>query len=360
MSVEGIEFHVSTQDSILSRKLFWRRKGRKSGFSDAEFRYRRIFVMSSRWTWSYAMSWKVHSLDSTYREWKFSQQSYIKTEHVDKHESFYWMLIHPIRIVLPRYISSCFDRQWIPILYRFLEFLPIKNELSIVTIQEFHSHSISLFFTQKEDECFIDCFRDYSLWTLYIDHRRIGSLRVGHEEVIMQIWLCRLDLFDTRGLEAQIWTNICDKYSSTGRWHAIPARRIEIRKELRGRVHSFSASFLPIRCGSFEFTARARAPKSECSNWIWATQDAKNEFIHVTREGINRSELTQGMVRQLAQWFDNLLICWHMHDRRQSRENDESNLSMKHSNHNLTAFVAAFLSVIALLNGIDVSVIWSN
>lgn len=216
---------------------------------------------------------------------------------------------------------------------------------------------MSIFFTQKQSDHFIDSLQNYSLWTLHIDHRRSGSIRVGHDKVEIRIWPCRLELNQTRGLEAQIWTNVCDKYSSTGRWHAIPARRIEIRKELRGRVHSFSASFLPIRCGSFEFTARVRAPKFESSDWIWATQDAKNELIHVTRIGMNRPELTQGMVRQLAQWFDNLLICWHMHDRGQSRESDESNPSMKYSHHNLTAFVAAFLSVIALSNGTDVSII---
>lgn len=102
--------------------------------------------------------------------------------------------------------------------------------------------------------------------------------------------------------------------SSTGRWHAIQARRMEIHKELRGRVHSFSVSVIPIRCGVFEFTARTRAPKSGNCNWIWADLYEQNEVIHVIRTGSQRVGLTQGSVRQLAQWFDDTLLNWYFTD----------------------------------------------
>ena len=149
---------------------------------------------------------------------------------------------------------------------------------------------------------------------------------------------------------------MCDKYSSTGRWHAIPARRTEIHKELRGRVHSFSASIIPIRCGVFEFTARTRAPKSGNSDWVWATHYEKNETIHVIRTGTQRSGLTQGAVRQLAQWFDDILICWYVSE---MDHRSGSCCSKNESGHSiLAAYSAAFLSVIALQEGTDVSVMW--
>ena len=89
---------------------------------------------------------------------------------------------------------------------------------------------------------------------------------------------------------------------------------MEIHKELRGRVHSFSVSVIPIRCGVFEFTARTRAPKSGNCNWIWADLYECNEVIHVIRTGSQRVGLTQGSVRQLAQWFDDTLLNWYFSD----------------------------------------------
>lgn len=100
--------------------------------------------------------------------------------------------------------------------------------------------------------------------------------------------------------------------SSTGRWHAIPARRIEIRKELRGRVHSFAVSVIPIKCGVFEFTARTRAPKSGNTEWIWGAPYQLNETIRVTRTAFQRYHFTQGAIRQLAQWFDTILMKWYV------------------------------------------------
>lgn len=162
--------------------------------------------------------------------------------------------------------------------------------------------------------------------------------------------LPRLDVYDNRGIETEIWTNLCDKYSSTGRWHAIPARRIDIHRELRGRVHSFSVSIIPIRCGMFEFTARTRAPKSLNPDWIWASRFDENESLHVIRTGSQRSGLTQGSVRQLAQWFDDILTFWYVSevDGRASREKEN------HCGSVLAAYCAVFLSVIALQEGADV------
>ena len=162
--------------------------------------------------------------------------------------------------------------------------------------------------------------------------------------------LPRLDVYDNRGIETEIWTNLCDKYSSTGRWHAIPARRIDIHRELRGRVHSFSVSIIPIRCGMFEFTARTRAPKSLNPDWIWASRFDENESLHVIRTGSQRSGLTQGSVRPLAQWFDDILTFWYVSevDGRASREKENRCGSV------LAAYCAVFLSVIALQEGADV------
>lgn len=162
--------------------------------------------------------------------------------------------------------------------------------------------------------------------------------------------LPRLDVYDNRGIETEIWTNLCDKYSSTGRWHAIPARRIDIHRELRGRVHSFSVSIIPIRCGMFEFTARTRAPKSLNPDWIWASRFDENESLHVIRTGSQRSGLTQGSARQLAQWFDDILTFWYVSEvaDRTSRERDNRCGSV------LAAYCAVFLSVIALQEGADV------
>lgn len=162
--------------------------------------------------------------------------------------------------------------------------------------------------------------------------------------------LPRLDVYDNRGIETEIWTNLCDKYSSTGRWHAIPARRIDIHRELRGRVHSFSVSIIPIRCGMFEFTARTRAPKSLNPDWIWASRFDENESLHVIRTGSQRSGLTQGSVRQLAQWFDDILTFWYVSevDGSASREKENRCGSV------LAAYCAVFLSVIALQEGADV------
>ena len=156
----------------------------------------------------------------------------------------------------------------------------------------------------------------------------------------------RLDGFDNRGIETQIWTNLCDKYSSTGRWHAIPSCRTEIRRELRGRVHSFSASVIPIRCGMFEFTARTRAPKSGNNEWIWASKFEKNEKVHVIRTGTQRNGFSQGSVRQLAIWFDDILMYWQL--------KDTEHPSATHHRNLLTAYTAVFLAVIALQQGIKV------
>lgn len=175
---------------------------------------------------------------------------------------------------------------------------------------------------------------------------------VPYEWTFSVLLTYRLDVFDNRGIETQLWTNLCDKYSSTGRWHAIPARRTEIHKELRGRVHSFSTSVIPIRCGTFEFTARTRAPKSGNSDWIWATSYANNETIHVSRPGSQRSGLSQGAVRQLAQWFDDILMCWYVKemDRRMGRTESEQSPSRSI----LAAYTAVFLSVLSLQEGADV------
>lgn len=62
----------------------------------------------------------------------------------------------------------------------------------------------------------------------------------------------------------------------------------------------------------FEFTARTRAPKSGNSNWIWADRYEKNESLHVIRTASQRPALTQGTVRQLAQWFDDILTNWYL------------------------------------------------
>ena len=95
--------------------------------------------------------------------------------------------------------------------------------------------------------------------------------------------------------------------SPTGRWHAIQARRMKIHKELRGRVHSFLVSVIPIRCGVFEFTARTRTPKAGNKSWVWANLSGKNERIHIMRASFQQLHLTQGAVRQLATWFDDIL-----------------------------------------------------
>ena len=175
------------------------------------------------------------------------------------------------------------------------------------------------------------------------------------EDLKWWYYLRRLDVFDNRGIETQIWTNICDKYSSTGRWHAIPTRRTEIRKELKGRVHLFSASFIPIRCGLFEFTARTRAPKSDNHRWIWAGLFEMNESIQVSRTEMICHGFTQGRVRQLAQWFDSLLMYWSAS---KSSQNSHDHILynpsyLPHSNA-IVAYVAAFLAVIALCNGTEV------
>ena len=156
----------------------------------------------------------------------------------------------------------------------------------------------------------------------------------------------RLDGFDNRGIETQIWTNLCDKYSSTGRWHAIPSCRTEIRRELRGRVHSFSVSVIPIRCGTFEFTARTRAPKSGNNEWIWASKFEMNEKVNVIRTGTQRNGFSQGSVRQLAIWFDDILMYWQL--------KDTEHPSTTHHRNLLTAYTAVFLAVIALQQGIKV------
>lgn len=157
----------------------------------------------------------------------------------------------------------------------------------------------------------------------------------------------RLDVYDNRGIETQIWTNVCDKFSSTGRWHAIPARRIDIHRELRGRIHSFAVSVIPIRCGVFEFTARARAPKSGNPDWVWGSAYDKNETLHVVRTGSQRTGLTQGSVRQLAQWFDDVLTYWLVEDTEPAANRRRSVLA---------AYTAVFLAVIALQEGEDVGV----
>lgn len=157
----------------------------------------------------------------------------------------------------------------------------------------------------------------------------------------------RLDVYDNRGIETQIWTNVCDKFSSTGRWHAIPAQRIDIHRELRGRIHSFAVSVIPIRCGVFEFTARARAPKSGNSDWVWGSAYDKNETLHVVRTGSQRTGLTQGSVRQLAQWFDDVLTYWLVEDTEPAANRRRSVLA---------AYTAVFLAVIALQEGEDVGV----
>lgn len=146
-------------------------------------------------------------------------------------------------------------------------------------------------------------------------------------------------------------------YSSTGRWHAIQARRTEIHKELRGRVHSFSVSVIPIRCGVFEFTARTRAPKSGNSSWIWADIYEKNETIHVIRTSSQRLGLTQGAVRQLAQWFDDILMNWYISDLNPHQEQKPYRNALTASplcSLLISSFTAVFLSVIAFQEGIDV------
>lgn len=178
---------------------------------------------------------------------------------------------------------------------------------------------------------------------MHVHNRSFGSLRVFF---FFQHLIPRLDGFDNRGIETQIWTNLCDKYSSTGRWHAIPSCRTEIRRELRGRVHSFSASVIPIRCGMFEFTARTRAPKSGNNEWIWASKFEKNEKVHVIRTGTQRNGFSQGSVRQLAIWFDDILMYWQL--------KDTEHPSATHHRNLLTAYTAVFLAVIALQQGIKV------
>ena len=175
-------------------------------------------------------------------------------------------------------------------------------------------------------------------------NRSFGSLWVSLGSSITS----RLDGFDNRGIETQIWTNLCDKYSSTGRWHAIPSCRTEIRRELRGRVHSFSVSVIPIRCGMFEFTARTRAPKSGNNEWIWASKFEMNEKVHVIRPGTQRAGFSQGSVRQLAIWFDDILMYWQLKD-------TEHPSAMPHRNL-LTAYTAVLLAVIALQQGIKVGI----
>ena len=121
-------------------------------------------------------------------------------------------------------------------------------------------------------------------------------------------------------------------------------------------MHLFSASFIPIRCGLFEFTARTRAPKSEDHRWIWAGHFEMNESIQVTRTEKNCLGFTQGIVRQLAQWFDSLLIYWYV-SRSHHYGNNHFLLSPSHIPHPnaIVAFVSAFLSVIALHNGTEVA-----
>lgn len=169
---------------------------------------------------------------------------------------------------------------------------------------------------------------------------------VPYESSLFSYVMHRLDGFDNRGIETQIWTNLCDKYSSTGRWHAIPSCRTEIRRELRGRVHSFSVSVIPIRCGTFEFTARTRAPKSGNNEWIWASKFEMNEKVNVIRTGTQRNGFSQGSVRQLAIWFDDILMYWQL--------KDTEHPSATHHRNLLTAYTAVFLAVIALQQGIKV------
>ena len=86
---------------------------------------------------------------------------------------------------------------------------------------------------------------------------------------------------------------------------------------------------------------------------MWATHYEKNETIHVIRTGTQRSGLTQGAVRQLAQWFDDILICWYVSE---MDHRSGSCCSKSESGHSiLAAYAAAFLSVIALQEGTDVS-----
>ena len=98
----------------------------------------------------------------------------------------------------------------------------------------------------------------------------------------------------------------------------------------------------------FEFTARTRAPKSGNSEWIWAAEFEKNETVHVIRTGSQRAGLSLGCVRQLAIWFDDILMYWQLKDSKGHSSNHFRNL--------LTAYTSVFLSVIALQQGVKVVV----
>ncbi|KAK8790851.1 hypothetical protein WA158_005482 [Blastocystis sp. Blastoise] len=162
-----------------------------------------------------------------------------------------------------------------------------------------------------------------------------------------------LDSFRYRGIEAEIWTNACDIVSSTGRWHEIPSEKISLKKSPLGRVHQFTACVLPIMCGHFEYTVRARAPKSGNTDWTWGENFQKNGKINVTR---NPEENTFGLtrdIRQFWQWFED---CEHTISLQPHASPLTSPLGMcdfDSTADQVIAYVSAYMATNALQNGVS-------
>lgn len=164
-----------------------------------------------------------------------------------------------------------------------------------------------------------------------------------------------LDSFEYRGIETHIWTNVCDKFSSTGRWHGIPARKTGIRLVTSGRIHTFCASVIPIHCGVFEYTAKVCAPKASRNEWIWEGQYEKNHVARVIRTG-NQSNtpINPGSIRQLAHWYDNLLIYLSYPSTSNTNGCVSNSEALTNDPHLfVAAYDAAFLAVAALQMGVD-------
>lgn len=98
----------------------------------------------------------------------------------------------------------------------------------------------------------------------------------------------------------------------------------------------------------FEFTARARAPKSGNSDWVWGSAYDKNETLHVVRTGSQRTGLTQGSVR--AARASGSTTCSPTGSWRTRNPPPIVGAAW------LAAYTAVFLAVIALQEGEDVGV----
>ena len=112
-----------------------------------------------------------------------------------------------------------------------------------------------------------------------------------------------LDCYAYRGIECDLWTNACDIYSSTGRWHEVHAHKVSLQKQPEGRVHIFNVSILPIMCGHFEYTIRVRAPKLRNPEWIWYSAYKTNGKVKVIRTANSTIFGLCNDIRQFWQWY---------------------------------------------------------